>query len=169
MIFAEDITLDKTDVILKPDYARMARDFWLYQEKWRNQDDVRGDCLVIGGVYTIWQLAGKSIYLKDKYRQYDAPDIVGAHDLVLATEETECQFSVGDWVRPNERFEFDNFKAELPTYFDAYFREAKGGHRVTGLLNRYFIFIDFPPLSDLSLPFACGDFLNTRSEASSKN
>lgn len=159
MRYSDEIVLGETRVIVKPEYRSMAKNFWLYQEKWRDQNETHGECLVIGGEYVAWRVLNGVFYLQDGYQKYEAPNTVGIHDLALADEVIQCSFSVGDAVRPNKEFDFASFESELPSYFNEYFRRAgNGNHKVTGVLNKYFIFIDVLPFSDYSLPFYCGDF-----------
>lgn len=160
MLYADEIQLGKTKVVLRPEYGTMAKNFWLYQNKWREQDEAKGDSLVIGGEYTVWKIVDRAVYLQDKYKRYELPDTVGIHDLALVGERVECGFRMGDMVRPNDSFDFGSFKSELQSYYNFYFSKSHAApHKVTGVINNYFMFFDVTPYSGYSLPFYCDDFV----------
>lgn len=159
MLYINEVVPNETNVVIRPEYFNMARDFWLYSDKWRGQDTAKGGSLVLGGEYTIWKVVGQAIYLQDKYCSYDIPNAVGANDLVLASNFKTCSFKIGDIIKPKRLFDFDSFKSELGTYYEKYFsKDRHNEHRVVGILNDRYVFIDYEPLSDYSLPFACDDF-----------
>ena len=137
----------------------MPKNFWLYSDKWRDQDIAKGECLVLGGEYTVWKIVNQAIYLQDKYCKYGIPNTVGVDDLVLASKFPRCLLNVGDIVSPSSQFDFDPFKSELKAYYKKYFLDNHNGEfKVVGVLNGRYIFIGYEPFSDYSLPFACNDF-----------
>lgn len=157
--FYEAIELNKTRVRVKPEYSSMSKNFWLYSEKWRNQDCAKGECLVLGGEYTVWKIVGQVIYLQDIYNRYDVPNTISINDLIPETEFKQCSFKIGDIVRPKSQFDFNSFKSELPTYYEKYFKNNHHGEfEVVSILNEHYVFVDYEPLSDYSLPFPCNDF-----------
>lgn len=158
----EEITINETKVVIRPEYRTMSKNFWLYSETWRDQDEVKGKNLVIGGEYSVWKIdKGRVIYLEDKYTRYDRPYTIGIHDLIPMEDAEPCRFSIGDEVIPSNEFDTQEVRKELPSYYDRSLSQ-KRANIVTGFLNKYFIFIDEPPHSAYSLPFYCGDFVLSR-------
>lgn len=161
MIQLDQIVLNETQVIVRPEYATFAKDFWLYSEKWEEQDIVKGENLVMGGEYTIYKFNEDGVvYLQDKYARYDIPNTLGPEALELATNFMPCKFNVGDLVRPSSQFNYADFKSGLPSNYEQYFSERGSPiHRITGVLNKRYIFVDYEPLSDDSFPFPWDDFV----------
>jgi hypothetical protein len=138
----------------------MAKNYWLYPEKWRNQDEAKGECLVLGGEYSVWKIDGRSIYLQDNYGRFEFKNTVSIHDLDLVEAIEICKFKAGDLIKPSNAFDSECFKRELKSFYSFYFNgmEASGNHLVTSVLNNYYIFIDVEQNSDYAFPFYCNDF-----------
>lgn len=157
--YRDEIVLNRTSVVVKPDVLSLAKNFWLYAETWQDQCLAGGRCLVFGGIYTVWKIENGVLFLEDKFAKYDPPNSLGLHDVTLVDDEVKPNLKVGDRVTPSDDFNFHEFKKGLSTYYNYYFSKGENQEfTVTGVLNDCYIFIKVDPLSEHSLPFWANDF-----------
>lgn len=151
---------DKVKVI-PSSYIDLSKTFLNYRETWNKVNTERDEHLMLGGEYTIRSVENTTIGIFYKLIEGGTNNSGKASErqIKLANNVMSCPFHVGDRVvfSPKCSEEDIQYLEALGYGVRASDPPAKE-HKVTAILNDYYVFVDVPKNDPRSFPFRWIDF-----------
>ena len=147
-------------VLLPRTYEDIGKSLLLYRERWNASNPKSDIHLMLGGKYTVLEIfeeRGETSYelLENSRRQMGNS---WERSLIFEEELNHCPYKVGDTVVVDPRNERSRKWLETVYKHGYSFSDHFRKHTVTGILNDYYIFLDYDQDDPWAVPLIWEDF-----------
>lgn len=137
------------------------KSFLNYPKNWRESAGSGDSNVMLGGEYEVLEIfqQGKNVWYQVLSDNTNNNGLVSEKIVKKSKECRLCPFKIGDFVIPKpSKATSEVFFKESAIGRTYGLSDYEKSHKVTGVLNSYFIFIDYDFSSEYSYPFSWEDF-----------